>query len=490
MTRILFERFAKPHDYRQVFSAGIEIMSLSSRTESPTADYRTGRRRRSPLFFRLFAVMLIVVLTAQAFNFALILILRLPTQQSYALSEVAAALRAEASTSSSLSVATAEPPSDRGQDRRDQRLRALLASQLGVSEDRVRVDISGPPQIFARRTADHSKAEIEASKRLESEPGQRGSDSEIIVGRFAAAIRLPDGQWRVVRPSSQGVEPWQWQVFMGLLGTLSATAPFAWFIARRVAAPVHLFAAAAERLGRDPGAPPLILDGPPEIVSAAAAFNAMQARLKRYVDDRTVMVGAIAHDLATPLMRLNVLIDDMPENIRSVVEAEIKEMRGRIRDTLSFVRGVSHPGHRRQRLSLRSVIESIANEMSDDGADVVIEPCDDVVANADIASLKALLQNLINNAVQYAGRARITLRTDGQYARIDVVDDGPGIPAAELERVFEPFYRGGPSNLRSRGGTGLGLASARTIARAHGGDVVLANRSGGGIVASVSLPLQ
>ena len=220
---------------------------------------------------------------------------------------------------------------------------------------------------------------------------------------------------------------------------------------------------------------------------ALGALNEMQTRLKRYVEDRTTMVAAIAHDLRTPLMRLALYLDEAPEPVRVAAEAEILEMRTRIQATLDFVQSVSTPARRRS-LNLRSLVESVVDGMADLGADVAIDCSEDVTVNVDVAAMKALLTNLLENAARYAGDARVSLHRGEAGVVIEVSDHGPGIPENQLDRVFEPFYRLEPSRNRSGGGTGLGLASARAIARAHGGDLTLSNRPGGGLVARLAIP--
>ncbi|WP_246674360.1 HAMP domain-containing sensor histidine kinase [Mesorhizobium sp. B4-1-1] len=175
----------------------------------------------------------------------------------------------------------------------------------------------------------------------------------------------------------------------------------------------HDSSEATERLGRDPTVPPLAdIDGPPEIAAAVVAFNNVQARLKLYVKDRTTMVAAIAHDLRTPLMRLTLLLENVPSDMKSAAEAEIKEMNSRIRGALAFGRDAGNPG-RRQCLELRTLVESVVDEMADRGADVAVLPGDELTVNADVAGLRALLVNLVENAVRYADGAR-AIATPGQ----------------------------------------------------------------------------
>jgi signal transduction histidine kinase len=248
-------------------------------------------------------------------------------------------------------------------------------------------------------------------------------------------------------------------------------------------------ARAAERLGRDPQAPPLAVRGSSEIAIAAAAFNDMQEKLRRYVDDRTAMVGAVAHDLRTPLTRLRFRIEAAPEEQRAKMAADIEQMEQMISATLAFVRDASRPAERTP-LELSSLLESLCDEMAETGADTdIVARGDKVVIDGDPMALRRLFTNLLENAVKFGTRARARVFRDDAFAVVEIADDGPGIPPADIERVFEPFYRREPSRSRQTGGIGLGLAVVRSIARGHGGDVILVNRNGGGLTARVQLPL-
>ncbi|MBA2934715.1 HAMP domain-containing histidine kinase [Sphingomonas sp. CGMCC 1.13654] len=417
--------------------------------------------------------MLAALITAQLLDFALLLSVPPPTPRIYPIAEVAQQLRGETRDEATYRVTeTASPPGDED-DPRSMRQRAQLAQRLGVGQADVRLDFDRPPLFLNPIRRPHWKDDMR-------EP--------VLFGHFSAALRLPDGGWRVVRPAYHGIEPWHWRMLLWLLGLLVAVAPFAWWVARRVAQPIGLFAAAADRLGRDPRADPMAVEGPAEVAIAAEAFNGMQARIRRYVDDRVTMAAAMAHDLRTPLMRLSLRVEKAEPELRRPMEADIHEMREMIGTALAFVRDIDRPP-RRQKLSLRALVESVGDEMVDLGADVTVEPGADVVIEADVAGLKALLANLIGNAVAYAGQARVRIANPDGHALIEVADDGPGLPGDMLERVFEPFFRAEPSRNRETGGSGLGLASARAVARAHGGEIKLINRAEGGLLARVLLPL-
>lgn len=442
---------------------------------------RILKRWRPSLFLRIFLVAAATVLGAQALNICLIFAVPLPEPTVYPLSDIAAALRSGQDPSDALEIAIGAPPPESGLDERDREVGIRLAAQLNVDSAMVKIADRGPPRL----TFGKGGPILFAPPR----PRARVFNHDFVVGSFAAAMALPDGQWRVVRPREPGLGAWELQILLWLSGVFAVVTPVAWLAARRAAIPIKLLAEAAERFAKDPSSPPMAMKGPPEILATAQTLNDMRARLKRYVDDRTTMVAAIAHDLRTPLMRLSLYLDDLPAETRGAAETEIREMKERIQATLSFVRDVNSPV-RRQRMNLRSLIETISDERMDQGANVVVEPGDDLVIDGDVASLKALFDNLVDNAVRYANGARIILGRERTHATIAVEDDGPGIPTAELERVFQPFYRIDASRNRETGGTGLGLASARAVARAHGGDVVLSHREGGGLVAHVTLRLN
>jgi len=293
----------------------------------------------------------------------------------------------------------------------------------------------------------------------------------------------------VVQPQAGfGLNDWQQRLALWFVLSALAMAPVTWIFARRLTKPIQVFADAAERLGRDPNSPPLELKGPKEIGVAARAFNEMQERLRRYVDDRTAMVGAIAHDMRTPLTRLRFRIDALPDDQKGKIEADLDQMEEMITATLAFVRDATKPGERTP-LELSSLLESLCDEMADMGAKTEVEQGEKVVLEGDPMALRRLFANLLENAVKFGGRARARVGKDGQNAIVEIDDDGPGIPPADAEKVFEPFYRREPSRSRQTGGIGLCLAVVRSIARGHGGDVNLVNRAGGGLTARVLLPL-
>jgi signal transduction histidine kinase len=263
---------------------------------------------------------------------------------------------------------------------------------------------------------------------------------------------------------------------------------------RRLTAPVRTLAAAAEALGRDVNAPPLPETGPLEVATAAAAFNTMAARIRRFVQDRTEMLTAIGHDLRTPITRLKLRAEFMEDDEqRRKMLADLEELEAMVSATLAFGRDAktTEPV---TALDLPELLRTVLDEAADarpEAADrLAYDGPAHLVVRARPLSLKRAIANLVANAVTYGGSARVRLAPpEAGMVAIEVEDDGPGLPPQELERVFEPFYRGEPSRSRETGGVGLGLPIARNILRAHGGDVVLANRPMGGARAIATLPV-
>jgi signal transduction histidine kinase len=316
-----------------------------------------------------------------------------------------------------------------------------------------------------------------------------GGGGRPLFGTFTAAVRQADGRWVVVRPKAESFpNAWQWRLILWFGACLLVVTPLGYLFARRITAPIGQFARAAETLGRDPSAPMMMLTGPAEIGQAARAFNDMQARLKRYVEDRTAMMGAISHDLRTPLARIRFKMESAPESLKSSVVGDVEQMEQMITSVLAFIRYAS-ASRPRERLDLLSLLEVLVDEAAEVGQDVTLIEGGPATVHADALGLQRLFRNLIDNAVKYGHRARVRLFLDADEAVVEVEDDGPGLSAGEHERVFQAFYRAESARTLDGSGVGLGLAVARSLARAHGGDVNLRS-AGKGLVAQVRLPLH
>ncbi len=443
-----------------------------------------GSRPTAPLVVQLLTLTGLTLVAAWAMSTILLFSLPPPTPDFYQLSEIERAFQGSpvefAERRSLIVVSEDTPPSPVLVGRSIPAIRAMIAARLGVP--RADVVIAGERGLLSdRRVGQILRTRVARAGMSQEEP--------FLVSPFKVGVRQPDGRWSVVEPEPAfGLNDWQQRVVLWFVLSALAMSPVAWIFARRLSKPIQDFAKAAERLGRDPLSPPLEVKGPAEITVAAQALNEMQRRLQRYVEDRTAMVGAIAHDLRTPLTRLRFRIESLPEEQRSKYAHDLDQMEAMITATLHFVRDSTRPGERTP-LELSSLVESLCDEMAETGARTEVEAGDKVVLEGDPMALRRLIANLLENAVKFGGQARARVFVEAGNAVVEIDDDGPGIPPADTEKVFEPFYRREPSRSRQTGGIGLGLAIVRSIARGHGGDVNLINRSGGGLTARVQLPL-
>jgi len=313
--------------------------------------------------------------------------------------------------------------------------------------------------------------------------------------RTVIGLRLPEGEWLNIEAPVPPPRIWAAPTFLIAFGLMTAAAALLsiWAV-RRLTAPVVTLAAAAEALGRDVNAPPLPEGGPLEVAKAAAAFNTMAARIRRFVQDRTEMLTAIGHDLRTPITRLKLRAEFMEDDEqRRKMLADLEELEAMVSATLAFGRdakGTEPVAALDLAELLRTVLDEAADARPEAAERLHYEGPPHLTVRARPLSLKRALANLVSNAVTYGGGATVRLEgPTGGIVTVLVEDDGPGIPPQELDRVFEPFHRGEPSRNRETGGVGLGLPIARNILRAHGGDVVLANRPMGGVRASATLPV-
>ena len=309
------------------------------------------------------------------------------------------------------------------------------------------------------------------------------------VGRFMFARRTNEGWLVVENRVPPGFLHWHWKTLGAMLLTLVALAIPAWAIARTISRPLRQLARAAEQARAGAEKPPFPAGGPAEVRALTDAVSAMHDRLADHAEQRTRMLAAIAHDLGTPLSRLAFWVEQLPDAARDRATADIDEMRAMIADVLGFAR--DEAGERDSTLvDLGSLLDVLVEDMGAiDGAEVTLDAGPRAVVRGDPRALRRAFTNLVGNALRYGGSAAVSWRVENGVAIVEVEDRGPGIDAAQAERLFEPFVRGEASRNRATGGTGLGLTIVRAILARHQGSVTLANRTGGGAVATVRLPL-
>ena len=306
---------------------------------------------------------------------------------------------------------------------------------------------------------------------------------------FLTQVRLTDGSWVAFDthiPKESASPPGRLLLTLAVL--LLAVLGISVMAVRWVTRPLHVLAAAADELGRDINRPPLPESGPLEVRRAAHAFNTMQARLVRFVQDRTRLLTAMSHDLKTPITRMRLRADLLEDDeLRGRFEKDLREMEAMVTHTLDFIRGLGG-GEVPQALDVMALLESLQADNEEMGRQVVIDGTVHAHYVGIAPLLKRCLSNLIDNAVLYGKSATVIVEDGHDALRLRVLDAGPGLPEAELEKAFEPFYRLESSRNRETGGTGLGLAIARNIAQTHGGDITLHNRPSGGLEAVLTLP--
>ena len=308
--------------------------------------------------------------------------------------------------------------------------------------------------------------------------------------RYDVSVRLPDGAallFRVTRMPEGAPLP---RHLLGNLALLVLILVIVLYVAaRNITRPLSELARAAHSVGRDARPERLQERGARELRDAARAFNTMQDRLRRYLDSRARVLAAMSHDLKTPLTRLRLQVETLDNPpMQERIGRELSEMEAMVREALTLFRGIED-GEPPAPLDLNALLETVREEFTDMGQQVSLAGGTAQPLTAKPQALKRCLTNLVANATHFGARADIVVE-DGPVVAIRVRDSGPGIPAQELERVFEPFYRLESSRNRDSGGTGLGLSIARDIAQAHDGSLTLSNLPGGGLEAALLLPRE
>jgi signal transduction histidine kinase len=384
-------------------------------------------------------------------------------------------LRVEKTTASPLQ------PGERRDARREENLRSILADQNIIPAQLVVVSrhIADDPYVMAQ---------------LRQQDRTSWAKGDMLVG----AMRRPGSQeWTVARWAIGGPDPEQLMALIAqtlllyvlLVGGLA-------FLLRRITRPL---AALTDRVGRfaetRQASGQLAPSGPEDTRRLITAHNEMEARIAALIDEKDVMLGAIGHDLKTPLTALRVRIESVEDDAeRGKMARTIEDITRSLDDILSLAR-VGRPSDPLERTDLGALVASVVEEYEDMGEDVVLEETMRLAIRLRATWLRRALRNLIGNALRYGERARISLAREGGQAVIRIMDDGPGIADGEIAAMLEPFTRGEASRNRETGGAGLGLTLARAIAEQHGGKLVLANRLDAagktcGLVAELRLPIS
>jgi len=364
--------------------------------------------------------------------------------------------------------------------RREEQLRGVLSEQGVV-----------PAQLLVTKRKVNDDAYV--MSRLQARPELRRRpewrQGEFIV---AALKRTGEHQWTVARVPLVPNEPRQlgqlimqtlllYVVLVGLLALLLRR------ITRPLAALTRRLETFAETRETDGQIEP---SGPADTRRLIAAHNAMEASIAALLHEKDVMLGAIGHDLKTPLAALRVRIESVPDDAeRQKMATTIEDITRTLDDILSLAR-VGRPTDPLESTDLAALVASVVEEFEDMGEPVALGSGVRIALPLRTTWLRRALRNLIANALRYGERATVSLRREGGEAVVRIDDEGPGIPQGDLARMMEPFTRGEGSRNRATGGAGLGLAIARAIAVQHGGRLVLENRPEGGLRVELRLPTK
>lgn len=308
--------------------------------------------------------------------------------------------------------------------------------------------------------------------------------------RYTVSLQFQDGQWMnfatPITPAADLLTPEGLPVYAGIAACVALLCIWA---VRRLTAPYLLLEDAVTRIGKDFKTPPVSEKGGPEFRSAARAVNAMQRRLLDYVEDREQLAAALAHDLRTPVTKMRLRVELLKNSeVKQALKRDIENIELTVKSVMDFAK-LQLSEEEPERIDFWSMVYAVAddyqdaafdNEQSDDGRLLcLVQP----------ASLRRCIVNLLENAIRYGKKAHVSVSATPTEIRLDIVDEGPGIPEGQFEAVFRPFHRLETSRHRDTGGSGLGLTIARALIQKMGGDISLANLvDAGGLRATLTLP--
>lgn len=438
--------------------------------------------RRLPILSQTLLMVVFTLLASMVVNFVMISALPMPRLDFYSMRDVAEALSEQPLSRRAKRIdpllqisVVAAPPGRDDHMVSNAGLSARLAELLGVPTERVAL-------VYEE---DQSNWPFRYRENAAGVPMRMGEPQ--FYNTVVAAVQRDDGRWRVLRsPPRPVITRFQKRTLTAFALSVLAVLPFAFLFARQLTKPIRRFAEAAEAVGADYAAPAVPIEGSTELRQAAEALSKMQTRLADTMAERTAMIGAIAHDLRTPLTRIAFRIEAAPEPVRDAVMADIDQMRAMVEASIGFIRHGHEVGERRP-LDLHLLAARVVGDAVAMGQDVHLDGAPGWVLGDPVA-LERVMQNIIDNAVAYAGSAEVTVAPAADAVVLRVADRGPGLEEDQLDEVFKPFKRGEPSRNRLTGGVGLGLAIARLTVTAHGGLLSARNRQGGGLVLEAVFP--
>ena len=316
-----------------------------------------------------------------------------------------------------------------------------------------------------------------------------GDRAEPRGGRLTMAAEYAPGKWVVTQTRAGNRAPrfGGWLAWQTLILYVIVLLPLLW-MGRRLARPLGQLTRSAQQFARTGLADPVEERGPGDVRELTMAFNAMRSRIFAMLDEKDRMLGAIGHDLRTPLASLRVRAESVEdEGERARMSQTIDEMNRMLEDILSLARA-GRSSEAPQKVDLSALADAVVEDFIELGSPAEMADSERAVASVRPQQIRRALRNLIENAIVYGERAHVSVVREDGAIRLVVADDGPGIAEDRMEEMMEPFTRLEGSRNRETGGAGLGLALVRAIMAEHGGALKLVNRAGGGLEASLVLP--
>lgn len=369
------------------------------------------------------------------------------------------------------------------------RLDATLRQIIGSEIRKIEIVMAGVTVLAPFETFRVEVSPPEVTRRLGAAAIGLDEPDVLIPASVRVAIQGQDGSWIAVMPEAIGDRGFglPLPVMPLLAGGMIILIGSTW-IARRIVAPLDRLVVAAERIGTTRSFVAIPEQGLGEFVAVARAFEDMQRRLLRFVDDRTQMLAAISHDLRSALTRMRIAAEEVsPPVVHAAVTAEIDEMQAMLDSTLAFAGGEARTAPS-QLTDIAAMLISLADEAEDAGRDCTYAGPNHAETAGHPVSLKRAFRNLIDNAIKHGGVARVALAADTAGLHLTIDDDGPGIAPDRVEEAFAPFRRLDAARSGDKPGVGLGLTIARDVIHSHGGTITLANRKEGGLRCAVTLP--
>jgi signal transduction histidine kinase len=318
--------------------------------------------------------------------------------------------------------------------------------------------------------------------------GNLDNASDKIAG-IGAIARLEDGSWLQVEIASFNVLSTDQAALHSYAAAIGLVLLLAvGFAARSVSAPVSALASTVSRLDLEKEIPTLPASGPREVRMLAEALNDMAARARDAFRQRTLALGALSHDLMSPIARLRLRAEDLPEEVREPIRRDLAEMETMVSDVLAYLRG-GHGGEAVQPLVVTALVRTVIDEFTDAGTPIEEGRMDEsAVIPARRVAIKRAVTNVVTNAIRHGREPWVEVIEAGDDVLVRVGDRGPGISIQDLPRVTEPFFRGDPARTAGRGGSGLGLSTTRAIVEAHGGSLLIESAPGRGTVVTLRFP--